>query len=224
MPDVIMPALNEAAALRQLLPQMPAGYRAIVVDNASTDGTASTAEELGALVIHEPVRGFGAACFAGLMAAEAEVVCFMDADGSLLPSQLPLVAGPVVAGTADLVMGARVPTGGGAWPIHLRAANRYLAWQVARASGAHISDLGPMRAARRESLIALELQDRRFGWPLEMVLAAASAGWNIAEVPVDYHARVGKSKVTGTLPGLLRTVRDMQAWLRHYTRKSRLSE
>ncbi len=216
MPDVILPALNEREALKKLLPQFPAGYRAIVVDNASTDDTSSVAKELGALVVYEPKRGFGAACFAGLMAATDDIICFMDADGSIHPKYLPDVVAPISAGTADLVLGARIPSDRSAWPLHLRMANRYLAWKVGRASGAQISDLGPLRAARRKALIDLELQDRRFGWPLEMVLAAGSAGWKIQEVPIPYEARVGKSKVTGTLPGLIRTVRDMQKWLKNY--------
>ncbi|MGB2757164.1 MAG: glycosyltransferase family 2 protein [Acidimicrobiia bacterium] len=215
MPDVILPALNEAEALKILLPRMPAGFRAIVVDNASTDDTASVAQSLGARVVRAEQRGFGAACFAGLCAATDEIVCFMDADGSLDPTELPLVVAPILDGDADLVMGTR-QADRGTWPFHLRLANRYLARTVSKAAQTRITDLGPMRAAKRESLLALNLQDRRFGWPLEMVLAAAHANWRIAEVPVTYVERVGKSKVTGTLRGLFRTVLDMSRWIRHY--------
>ncbi|MGH9280988.1 MAG: glycosyltransferase family 2 protein, partial [Acidimicrobiales bacterium] len=120
--DVVLPVLDEVEALPWVLGRLPRGYRAVVADNGSTDGSAARAEELGATVVHEPHRGFGAACHAGLLAAEADVVCFMDADASLDPADLPQVAGPVVEARADLVLGARVPTGPGAWPLHARIA------------------------------------------------------------------------------------------------------
>jgi hypothetical protein len=159
------------------------------------------------------VAGFGAACFAGLSAATSEVVAFMDCDGSLDPRELPAVGGPVVAGRADLVLGARRAEPG-AWPWHARVANRALAWELRRRGGVALRDLGPMRAARREALLALGLRDRRFGWPLEMVLLAARAGWRLEEVQVGYRARSGRSKVTGTVRGTVRAVRDMAAVLR----------
>jgi glycosyltransferase involved in cell wall biosynthesis len=216
MPDVIVPVLNEAAALPGLLRAMPAGYRPIVVDNASTDGSGAVAAALGALVVVEPVRGFGAACWAGLVAAAPDdgVVCFMDGDGSLDPRQLPSVAGPVLEGTADLVLGARRPVGRGAWPVHARVANAVLAREVHRRTGCRVGDIGPMRAAAHDRLLALGLRDRRFGWPLEMVVRAAAGGWRIREVSVRYEPRVGRSKVTGTVRGTVRTVRDMTAVLR----------
>jgi glycosyltransferase involved in cell wall biosynthesis len=212
VPDVILPALDEEAALPWVLARLPAGYRAIVVDNGSTDRTAAVAAELGATVVHEPRRGFGAACWAGLAAADAEVVCFMDADASFDPEQLPRVADPVLGNTADLVLGARRPEPG-AWPWHARLANRVLAAEIRRRSGVTVSDLGPMRAARREGLLSLELQDRRSGWPLEMVLRAHDAGWRIDEVPIDYRPRVGRSKVTGTVRGTVRAIGDMSRLL-----------
>jgi dTDP-L-rhamnose 4-epimerase len=184
----------------------------LVVDNGSTDGSAGIAEALGARVVSEPRRGFGAACWAGLTAAETDVVCFMDCDGSLDPGELELVAAPVLAGGADLVLGRRVAEEG-AWPVHARLANRALTLMVRRRAGA-LADIGPMRAARREGLLALDLRDRRFGWPLEMVLKAAAAGWRIEEVPVRYRARTGRSKVTGTVRGTVRTIRDMTAAMR----------
>lgn len=207
--DVVLPALDEAAALPTVLAGLPSGYRAIVVDNGSSDGTAGVALGHGATVVVEPRRGFGAACAAGLAAATASVVAFCDADGSLDLRDLPLVCEPVLRGEADLVLGARRATRRGAWPAHARLANRYLAHRLRRATGASLRDLGPMRAARRVDLVALDVRDRRFGWPLEQVLRAGAAGWTIAEVPVPYRPRTGRSKVTGTVRGTIRAVRDM---------------
>ncbi len=205
MTDVILPVLDEAAAIPWVLGRMPDGFDPIVVDNGSSDGSGDIARRLGARVVQEPVPGFGAACFAGLTAAGADVVCFMDCDGSLDPRELPLVARPVRAGDADLVLGARR---GGLQP-HARLANAVLAWQLRVRAGVAVHDLGPMRAARRAPLLELGIADRRFGWPLEMVLRAAAAGWRIDEVRVSHLPREGRSKVTGTVRGTLRATRDM---------------
>ncbi|HXH88431.1 MAG TPA: glycosyltransferase family 2 protein [Gaiellaceae bacterium] len=213
MIEVILPVLDEAEALPWVLGRMPDGYEPIVADNGSRDGSAELARRLGARVVTEPRPGFGAACFAGLSAASAEVVCFMDCDGSLDPRELPAVAAPVLAGRADLVLGARQPERG-AWPLHARLANRVLALELRRRTGLRLRDLGPMRAARRESLLELGIADRRFGWPLEMVLLAHRAGWRIGEVPVPYLTRSGRSKVTGTARGTARAVADMGRLLR----------
>jgi dTDP-L-rhamnose 4-epimerase len=214
MPEVILPVLDEAEALPWVLGRLPTGWRAIVVDNGSRDGSAEIARRLGARVIVEPRRGFGAACAAGLEAARADVVAFMDADGSLDPADLVAVWGPVAAGRADLVLGRRVPVSRDAWSRRSRLANAAVAMAIRRRTRLRLDDLGPMRVGRRAALLALGITDRRFGWPLEMVLRAAAAGWRIAEVDVPYRARVGRSKVTGTLLGTLRTVRDMTAALR----------
>ncbi|RKQ87380.1 glycosyl transferase family 2 [Solirubrobacter pauli] len=214
MPDVILPVLDERDALPWVLERMPAGYTPIVVDNNSTDGSGELAAQLGAQVVRETTPGFGAACFAGLTAATADLVCFMDCDASFDPQELPKVADPVTAGAFDLMLGARKPTARGAWPVHARVANTVLALELRRRSKVKLRDIGPMRAARREALLALGIQDRRFGWPLEMVLRAASAGWRIGEVPVAYHPRDGESKVTGTMKGTVRAVRDMAGVLR----------
>ena len=212
MPDVVLPVLNEARALPWVLGRMPADYRPIVVDNGSDDGSAGVARELGALVVHEPQPGFGAACHAGLLAADDAVVCFMDCDASLDPRDLPRITRSILTGTADLALGERRPRPG-AWPAHARLANRVLTAILRRRTGVTLRDVGPMRAARRDPLLELGLTDRRFGWPLEMVVRAAAAGWELDEVPVDYRPRIGESKVTGTLRGTLRTVRDMAAAL-----------
>jgi glycosyltransferase involved in cell wall biosynthesis len=211
--QVVLPVLDEAEAIRWVLERMPAGFEPIVVDNGSSDGSGRIAAALGAMVVEEPRRGFGAACFAGLLASRDEVVCFMDCDGSLDPRELPLVTAPLESGAADLVLGSRRAEAG-AWPLHARLANRALARELRRRTGLVLRDLGPMRAARRDPLLALGIADPRFGWPLEMVLRAAASGWRVEEVEVGYRARAGRSKVTGTVRGTLRAVRDMAVALR----------
>ncbi|HSP52397.1 MAG TPA: glycosyltransferase, partial [Cryobacterium sp.] len=186
--------------------------------NGSTDGSAEIAAAAGALVVHESRRGFGAAAHAGLTAATAPIVAFCDADASMDPAELPLVVGPVRDGTADLVLGRRRPTSAGSWPLHARIANSSLSWRLRRITGVNIHDLGPMRAARRESVLNLDLQDRRSGYPLEMFLKAAEASWRILEVDTSYSPRVGRSKVTGTVRGTLTAVNDMTALLRETRR------
>jgi glycosyltransferase involved in cell wall biosynthesis len=206
--DVILPCLDEAAALPWVLGRLPAGYRPIVVDNGSSDGSPELARSLGALVVSQPRRGFGAACHAGLQAATADVVCFCDCDASLDPAQLPRVAAPVLAGRLDLALGRRSPVTIRAWPVHARLGNVELARRVRRRT-----DVGPMRPAGRAGLLTLGVRDRRSGYPLEMIVRAADAGWRIGEVPVDYLPRTGKSKVTGTVRGTVQAVRDMRAVL-----------
>ncbi|WP_399102385.1 glycosyltransferase family 2 protein [Streptomyces sp. 11x1] len=211
--DVVLPCLDEAEALPWVLHRIPPGWRAIVVDNGSTDGSPDIARDLGAHVVHEPRRGFGAACHAGLTAATADVVCFCGCDASLDPRLLPAVAGPVLDGSIDLALGRRRPTALGAWPLHARLANLELARLIRRRTGLRLRDLGPMRAARREALLGLGLSDRRSGYPLQMVVRAADAGWRIQETDVPYHPRTGRSKVTGTWRGTWQAVRDMRAVL-----------
>jgi glycosyltransferase involved in cell wall biosynthesis len=207
--DLILPCLNEAAALPWILERLPSGVRALVVDNGSTDGSAEVAESLGATVVRCDTKGYGAACHAGLEAATTAVVAFMDADASLDPRQLVRVTAPVIAGHADLMLGRRRPVSRAAWPWHLRLANAELSRRIRRRTGARLRDLGPMRAARRTALLELGLADRRSGYPLETVVRAADAGWRIAEVDVDYLPRSGRSKVTGTPLGAARAVLDM---------------
>lgn len=206
--DVILPCLDEVEGLAWLLPRLPDQMRAVVVDNGSTDGSAEMAREHGALVVRAEQRGYGAACAAGLEAATADVVAFCDADASLDPHDLPRVTGPVLSGQADLVLGRRRPEAG-AWPWHLQLANAELARRVRRRTAVSVRDIGPMRAARREQLLALGLRDRRSGYPLETLVAAADAGWLVAEVDVPYRKRRGRSKVTGTPLGAWQAVQDM---------------
>ena len=207
--DVVLPVLDEVAALPRVLASLPPGYRGIVVDNGSTDGSAEVARSLGATVVEEPERGFGSACATGLAAASTEIVCFMDCDGSLDGADLPRLTAPLLGREQDLVIGRRRPLPG-SWPAHAALANRVLAAIVRRRTGLPLRDLGPMRAVRREALGDLGMTDRRFGWPLEMVLRAARADWRVLEVDVPYAPRLGRSKVTGTLRGTVRAVRDMR--------------
>lgn len=211
--DIVLPCLDEAAALPWVLRRIPAGWRAIVVDNGSTDGSAEIARSLGATVVHEPRRGFGAACHAGLTAATADIVCFCDCDASLDPGLLEPFVRQVDAGRADLVLSRRRPRSRGAWPPHARVGNAVLARMLHRRTGVRLHDLGPMRAARREALLDLALTDRRSGYPLQMVVRAADAGWRIEERDVPYLPRTGKSKVTGTWRGTWHAVRDMRGVL-----------
>ena len=223
MPDVVLPVLDEAEAIPWVLNRMPDGYSPVVVDNGSSDGSAQIAARMGALVVIEERRGFGAACWAGLRAASDDVVCFMDCDGSLDPRDLPSVVHPLLSGDADLVIGARAPRPG-AWPIHARLANRYLAAAVRRRAGVRLRDLGPMRVARRRDLLGLGLLDRRSGWPIEMVLVAARCGWRIAEVPVPYLARAtriwSRDWCAGSTRSRIRPRWSGSGWIRETSRST----
>ena len=210
---MVLPCLDEAAALPWVLSRMPAGFRPVVADNGSTDGSPDVARQLGATVVHVPQRGYGAACHAGLVAARSDVVVVMDADATLDPMDLPRLCAPVLDGSADLVIGRRRPESWRAWSLSARLANAALARTVRRRTGIRLHDLGPVRVARRRALLDLTLSDRRFGYPLETVLAAHEAGWRLREEPVTYRPRTGRSKVTGSVGGYLRTVRDMRAVL-----------
>jgi len=212
--DVVLPCLDEAAALPGVLTALPAGYRAIVVDNGSTDGSPEVAAAYGATVLHERRRGYGAAVHTGLEYATADVVCFLDADGSLDPAELvPLVA--AVRAGAQLAVGRRVPVSRGVWPWHARAGNRVLA-TILRRRGLPVSDIAPARAIRRTDLLDLGVQDRAFGYPLELLLRAADADWRVVEQDVAYRPRAAgtKSKVSGSVRGTMRAVRDMAGVLR----------
>jgi glycosyltransferase involved in cell wall biosynthesis len=211
--EVIMPCLNEATALPWVLDRLPTGYQALVVDNGSTDDSAEIARARGARTVRAERRGYGSACHAGLVAATAELVVIMDCDGSLDPVDLPAVVRPIQAGDADLVVGRRRARARGAYPWTLRLANAALARQLRRRTGLAIFDCGPVRAARRTTLLSLSIQDRRSGYPVETLVKAAAAGLRVHQVDVDYLPRQGRSKVTGTPLGALTAVRDSLAVL-----------
>ncbi len=205
--DVVLPCLDEAGALPGVLAALPARYRAIVVDNGSTDDSAEVAARLGAKVVHEPRRGYGAAVHTGLEAATADIVCFADADGSLDLAELPMLVDGLVE--ADLAVGRRVPTGPGVWPWHARAGNALVS-ALLRRQGLPVRDIAPLRAVRRTALLDLGVTDRAFGYPLELLIKARRAGWRVTEFDVGYgeRAKGTKSKVSGSLRGTLRAARD----------------
>ena len=213
--DVVLPCLDEAAALPAVLAALPPGYRAIVVDNGSTDGSPEVAAAHGATVVHEKKKGYGAAVHTGLEHATADIVCFLDADGSLDGGELPKLVEPIAGGTANLAVGARVPVGRGAWPWHARAGNKVLA-ALLRRRGLPVTDIGPIRAAKRTDLLGLGVEDRAFGYPLELLIRAGEAGWTVSEVAVAYRPRAAgtKSKVSGSVRGTARAIRDMAGVLR----------
>lgn len=213
--DVVLPCLDEAAALPAVLAALPPGYRAIVVDNGSRDGSPEIAASNGARVVHEPRRGYGAAVHAGLLAAEAELVCVLDADGSFDPAQLPMLVKPVATGQAELTVGRRRPVSARAWPWHARAGTALVA-ALLRRRGVALRDLSPIRVARREALLDLGVTDRAFGYPLELLIRAAGAGWRIIELDVTYAPRAAgtRSKVSGSVRGTMRATRDFVGVLR----------
>ena len=205
---VIIPALNEAGSIRSLVNELRAVgvENVIVVDNGSTDATAAEALSAGARVVAEPRRGYGYACAAGVAAAAAgaDIVAFIDGDYSYLPSELPMLLAPILAGQADLVLGSR-PLGQisqGALPAHQRFGNWLASHLMNALYGLHLTDLGPYRAIRRPLLLALEMREMTYGWPTEMMVKAARRGARLVEVPVTSHPRrAGRSKVSGTLRG-----------------------
>jgi glycosyltransferase involved in cell wall biosynthesis len=210
---VIIPALNEAGNIAGLVAELRAVVAAeiIVVDNGSTDDTAAVAVAAGARVVTEPRRGYGYACAAGVAAAGgAELVVFIDGDGSFLPAELPALLAPLRAGRADLVLGSR-PLGHiapGAMPPQQRFGNWLAAGLMRLLYRMKVTDLGPYRAIRRDLLERLAMREMTYGWPTEMMVKAARRGARIAEVPVSFHPRrSGKSKVSGTLRGTLLAAR-----------------
>ena len=206
---LIIPALNEAGAIGGVIRGIPAGLvdRVVVVDNGSTDGTADAARAAGAEVVVEPRRGYGYACYAGARATDADIVAFMDGDGSFDPTELPRLLVPLREGRADLALGSRTlgAQGGRAVLPHARFGNWLTTALMQTLYGVRVTDLGPMRAIRRDLLLRLDMREMMYGWPTEMMVKAARAHARIVEVPVSYRARVaGESKVSGTIRGSLR--------------------
>jgi glycosyltransferase involved in cell wall biosynthesis len=206
--SVVIPTRNERAAIAHVLSDLPADLvtEVIVVDNGSTDGTAEIAAAMGARVISEPRRGYGQACLTGLACANApDIVVFLDGDYSDRPAELPRLLAPIVEGRADIAIGSRLadPRAQGALPWHARFGNRLAAGLITSLYGIKISDLGPFRAARADVLRAVKLEETTYGWAVEMILKGAIGGFRIVEVPVSYHPRIGKSKISGTLRGTL---------------------
>lgn len=213
-PEIVLPCLDEAEALPAVLRELPAGWPVLVVDNGSTDATAQVAAALGARVVTENRRGYGAAVHAGLAAAEADLVAFLDGDGSLDPAVLADMAERVLSGATDLAVGRRVPVQRGVWPWHARLGNLLIA-ALLRRRGIPVHDIAPIRLARRTALLELGVADRAFGYPLELLMRAGAAGWRIHEVDVAYRPRAGgRSKVSGSVRGTLRAARDMAVLLR----------
>ncbi len=207
--DLVLPCLDEGPALVRLLPRVPADFAVIVVDNGSTDDTAAVASRLGATVVREGRPGYGSAVHAGLLAATREHVAFMDGDGSFDPEDLLPLLDEVRAGRAELAVGRRRPVGRGVWPWHARAGNA-LVVALLRRRGYLAHDIAPIRICRRSELLSLDVRDRRFGYPVEMMQRATQAGWRISEFDVPYHPRAAgtRSKVSGSVRGTLRTARD----------------
>ncbi len=214
--DVVIPCRDEAAALPLVLSAVPEGWRVIVVDNGSSDGTGDVARSLGAVVVDESQPGYGAAVHAGMLAAEADYVAVIDGDASMRLLDLVPMLDLVRSGTVTMAVGRRRPVGRGVWPWHAKAGTKVLATMIRRRSHFPIHDLAPMRVCCREDLLALGVEDRRFGYPLELMLRAAQAGWTVAEVDVEYDRRAAgtKSKVSGSLTGTAKVIRDFAGVLR----------
>ncbi|MDT5244871.1 MAG: hypothetical protein QOD36_2247 [Mycobacterium sp.] len=202
MPDVtvVLPCLNEAASLPGVLAVIPNGYRALVVDNNSTDGTADVARRHGAEVVAEQRPGYGSAVHAGVVAATTPVVAVIDADGSLDARDLPALVAELDG--ADMVVGRRRAVNGLRWPWHARLGTAAVCWRLRTRYGLPVHDIAPMRVAHREALLALGVKDRRSGYPLELLVRAAQAGWRVVERDVAYGPRTGgKSKISGSMRG-----------------------
>jgi glycosyltransferase involved in cell wall biosynthesis len=198
---VILPCLDEAESLPGVLAAMPPGYRALVVDNNSTDGTADVARRHGADVVAETVPGYGSAVHAGVVAATTPIVAVIDGDGSLDPQELPALVADVERG-ADMAIGRRRPRPGLKWPWHARLGTAVVAWRLRTRHKLPVHDIAPMRVARREALLDLGVTDRRSGYPLELLVRAAQAGWTVTERDVAYGPRTGgTSKVSGSVRG-----------------------
>jgi glycosyltransferase involved in cell wall biosynthesis len=207
---LVLPCRDEGAALDVLLPLVPEEFHVVVVDNASVDDTAVVAQLHGAQLVDEVRPGYGAAVHAGVLASPGEYVAVMDGDGSFDPLELLPLLDDVVAGRADLAVGRRRPVRRGVWPWHARAGNVAVLWWLRRRTRLTVHDIAPMRVCRRDDLILLDVQDRGFGYPVELLHKAQTAGWRISEHDVTYHPRAQgtRSKVSGSVRGSYRAARD----------------
>jgi glycosyltransferase involved in cell wall biosynthesis len=211
---VVIPCRDEADALPGVLAAIPPGYHALVVDNGSTDATAAVALARGARVVSEKRPGYGAAVQAGIAAASTELVAVLDGDGSMDPAELPGLVELVRAG-ADLAVGRRVPSQSGIWPWHARLGNRLIARRLRRKYGLPVHDIAAMRVSRRAAMLSLGPLHSRFGYPLELLVGAAGAGWRVVERDITYGPRTGGvSKVSGSWRGSLIATRDFLSVLR----------
>ncbi len=209
---IVIPALNEEAAIHQLLAELPRHFAqwVIVVDNGSTDNTAAVAQKAGAIVTNEPVRGYGRACLKGFKTAYglgAEIVIFMDGDGSDDPTDLPIMLQPISEGRADFVIGSRVSerAESGAVPVQARLGNWLVSRMISLLYGVQLHDIGSFRVVRCSLLETLDMHEMTFGWPVEMVVKAAQAHSRILELPIHYRRRShGRSKVAGTISGSIK--------------------
>jgi glycosyltransferase involved in cell wall biosynthesis len=206
---IVIPALNEEVALHLLLVELPQDFAqwVIVVDNGSTDATAAVAQQSGAIVASEPIRGYGRACLKGFKTAcslGAEIVIFMDGDGSDDPADLPMMLRPISEGRADFAIGSRVSERAehGAVPPQARLGNWLVSHMIRLLYGVHLHDIGSFRAVRCSLLDALAMREKTYGWPVEMLVKAARAHYRIVELPIHYrHRSHGRSKVAGTIIG-----------------------
>ncbi|MGH9712806.1 MAG: glycosyltransferase family 2 protein [Candidatus Acidiferrales bacterium] len=204
--SVIIPTKNERESIGRVLADLPSDLvtEVIVVDSNSTDGTPEMAARMGARVIREPRRGYGQACLTGLASTrDPDIVVFLDGDYSDRPAELPLLIAPIAEGRADITVGSRLAgqRASGALPWHSAFGNRLAASLITLLYGIKISDLGPFRAARADVLCGLALKETTYGWAVELILKGAIRGYRVAEVPVSYHPRIGKSKISGTFRG-----------------------
>jgi hypothetical protein len=208
---VIIPAFNEAAAIAQVIGDIPEGLatEVVVVNNASTDETEKNSRKAGATVLHESRRGYGYACLRGLAYASSrnpDVIVFLDGDYSDHPNEMSELVAPIVAGTHDFVVGSRTlgKSEKGALLPQARWGNSLACLLIRWIWGVRYSDLGPFRAIRYTSLINLNMRDTTFGWTIEMQIKAHLAGLRSTEIPASYRRRVGVSKITGTFMGTLK--------------------
>lgn len=205
---VVIPALNEEQSLPSVLADLPPVGAVIVADNGSTDRTASVARSGGAQVVAAPQRGYGSACLAGIAAAAAhnpDVLVILDGDRSDYPEELPVLVDPVLRGDADLVLGDRTRWAQpGSLTPQQQWGNRLATSLIAARCGHRYRDMGPFRAIRFSALLGLQMQDPTWGWNVEMQLKAAQKGLRIIELPVRYRPRIGTSKISGTVSGVVR--------------------